>query len=169
MILNPYFEAGGAIGEAMPMPRDANERTRRMGETKDVQIAVLGRAVESMVVDAPGARLYLCWADGAPQASYARCQNGFFAEFPRAAGMFDECVRTCSARIPQRQRAGQMGCAGNFAAGDSGGSPAVCTQRRCAVIEWWHRRRAYSGSEAPHGIHLFPEVIGESPRSRHAT
>src|SRR5258707_2322167 len=64
-----------------------------MGEIKDGQIAALKPAVEPMVVDTLGARMHVCW----DESSHAT-PNGqlvFFAEFLRAAGVFDEWVRAC--------------------------------------------------------------------------
>ena len=64
-----------------------------MGETGNGQIAGLGRAVEPMVVDTLGGRMQVCW-DGSSQAT-PNGQLVFFAEFLRAAGVFDEWVRAC--------------------------------------------------------------------------
>jgi hypothetical protein len=64
-----------------------------MGETGNGQIAALGRAVEPMVVDTLGGRMQVCW-DGSSQAT-PNGQLVFFAEFLRAAGVFDEWVRAC--------------------------------------------------------------------------
>jgi hypothetical protein len=63
------------------------------GETGNGQIAALGRAVEPMVVDTLGGRMQVCW-DGSSQAT-PNGQLVFFAEFLRAAGVFDEWVRAC--------------------------------------------------------------------------
>ena len=70
-----------------------NWHTHQMGETGNGQIAALGRAVEPMVVDTLGGRMQVCW-DGSSQAT-PNGQLVFFAEFLRAAGVFDEWVRAC--------------------------------------------------------------------------
>ena len=76
----------------MPMRRDANW-AYSPNETRNGQIAALGPPVEPMVVDTLGGRMHVRW----DESSHAT-PNGqlvFFAEFLRAAGVFDEWVRAC--------------------------------------------------------------------------
>jgi hypothetical protein len=90
-----------------------NWHTHRIGEIKDGQIAAaLKPAVEPMVVDTLGARMHVCW----DESSHAT-PNGqlvFFAEFLRAAGVFDEWVRACPLEYRSGNAPGKRGVLGTL-------------------------------------------------------
>jgi hypothetical protein len=64
-----------------------------MGETRNGQIAAQNPAVEPMAVDTLGGRMHVSWDESAQATPNG--QLVFFAEFLRAAGVFDEWVRAC--------------------------------------------------------------------------
>src|SRR5260370_14428592 len=102
-----------------------------MGEIKDGRIDALKPAVEPMVVDTLGARMHVCW----DESSHAT-PNGqlvFFAEFLRAAGVFDEWVRACPLEYRSGNAPGKRDVLGTLLlavlAGHPRDAPRTCPPR----------------------------------------
>src|SRR5260370_39209471 len=121
-----------------------------MGEIKDGQIAALKPAVEPMVVDTLGARMHVCW----DESSHAT-PNGqlvFFAEFLRAAGVFDEWVRACPLEYRSGNAPGKRDVLGTLLLAGPGGPPGASGRHAPwgkgagAAASWLGARSAGAGA-----------------------